>query len=615
MSCGGQNREAPEMAWRIEGGRAAVSGTADIIAADFAGATDATIVCAEGTVFLASAPPDLESLTFRGRAEFAVASCVFKKHLRIREVHCAERTAFHPCAFESAVHLALVTAPPRARIVAAYNSFEECVALGAFPFGACAGIGECAFKGCTALSRADLTHADLDNISDYAFESCVRLCDVAFGPAITRIGKHGFKKTLCLGAVVLRRNVRDIGEGAFVRSGVTSFTCDGPATLKRGACAHCPRLTTASVRGDVGICAFEQSGLEVFVGKGYRIGRGAFDGCPLREVDTEAGKIDANVFKQSPVQILTMRYTGAAEHVRFAVHAGMFAHCSSLRKLTLPAALGAVPADLCKGCTSLRTIELPACVTDIEAGAFDDCSSLWGVVASRVRTFTRGSFAQCPKLGLVVAAPGAMAWRPLSVHADDNHDTFGNVFPHSPGMRASHQRDGDGRGVWPGGMFKSTPPAVSEARGLAFWSRKVHGLCTRSQREWVFHALLVMARLGLPSVAQVVVLQSIATAELGPTVAVNARVRVSGGSLELGWGTVAYIGTVVTRGGARHTSRIGVELDRAPPQFAAGSAPVPEGTFIANRGGVFAAPHGFAAGGFGPRVNGVIVDADAVVPW
>lgn len=593
------------MAWRIEGG---AHGTGPIIAADFAaGIAAATIFADEGAVFVASAPPHLETLTLRGEAEFSVEGGAFEKHLCIREVHCGVRTAFNPCAFEHAPRLARVTAPPGARVDVAWSCFEGCVALKAFPFEAAVAIGDTAFKGCSALARADLTHADLNTIHDYAFEGCVRLADVAFGSAITRIGKHAFKKALCLGAVVLR-NVRDIGEGAFTHSGATSLTCDGPATLKRGACWRCPRLKRAEVRGNIGIGAFEDSALEVFVGKGYQIGRDAFNGCPLRVVDTEAGKIDANVFRGSSVQSLTMRYAG--DHARFAVHPGMFAHCSSLRKLTLPARLYAVPADLCKGCSSLRTIDLPEGVADIEAAAFDDCASLWSVVAPCVRTFTSGAFAHCPQLGLVVAAPGAMAWRMQPVAS---YDTFDNVFPDSPGMHASSARDSNGRGVWPGGMFKSTPPALGEAHRLAFWSRKVQALCTRSQRQWVRHALLVMARLGLPSVAQMVVLNCIETAELGPTVAANARVRVKGGDLDLGWGNVAYIGTVVTRGGERYSNRIGVELDRAPPPSAAAS--VPEGSFIADRVGVFAAPHGFAAGGFGPSRNGVIVDADAVVPW
>jgi hypothetical protein len=598
------------MAWRIEGGSAgeAVHGTGSIVAADFAGMTAATIFADAGVVFLESVPPSLATLTLCGEAEFLVEGAAFEKHLCIEEVHCAARTVLLGCAFESAVRLARVTAPPGARVDVAYNCFEGCVALEAFPFAAAVAIGDSAFKGCTALARADLTHADLSEISDYAFEGCVRLCDAFFGPSITRVGKHAFKKTLCFGAAVLP-NVRDLGEGAFALSGVTSLTSDGPATLKRGAFWRCARLKRAAVRGNIGIGAFEDSALEVFVGKGYQIGRDAFDGCPLRVVDTEAGKIDANAFQVSSVQILTMRYPG--DHARFAVHPGMFSRCSSLWKLTLPAALGAVPADLCKGCSSLRTIELPECVTDIEAGAFADCSSLWSVVARSVRSFAHGSFAQCPELAHVVAAPGATALE----RRDDGvfYDTFNNVFPHSPKMHASSDRDGDGRGVWPGGMLKSTPPALREAQSLAFWSRPYHAACTRSQRQWVRHALLVLARLGLPSVAQMVVLQSIETAELGPTVAVNARVRVSWDDLDLGWGNVAYIGTVVTRGGERYCNRIGVELDRAPPPSAAAS--VPSGSFIADRVGVFAAPHGFAAGGFGPTRNGVIVDADAVVPW
>lgn len=605
------------MAWRIEGAGGAggagapVEGTGNIIETDFEGATDATVFADEGTVKIVSVPPDLETLTFRGGAEFVVDTAAFMLHWSIRVVHCGVNTAFLGSAFEDAPRLARVTAPPGARLVATCSSFEGCVALETFPFKCAVAVGDSAFKGCTALVGAELTHPELYEITDYAFERCVNLDEVAFGPSLTRIGKHAFKQTTCLGAVVLGRKMRDIAEGAFTRSGMTSFKCDGPATVKRFAGANCPRLETAYVNGNVGLGAFAGSALKFFTGKGYQIGRDAFKECPLCVVDTEAGKIDASVFMMSSVQILTMRYAG--DHPQFAVHPGMFAHCSSLRKLRLPAKLGSAPANMCKGCSSLQTIELSDRVTDIEKGAFGDCSLLESVVAPCVRTFTRGSFAHCPKLRIVVAAPGAMAWRPISQHVNDNHDTFKNVFPHSPEMHATDERDGDGRGVWPGGMKKSTPRALNAAHELVFWSRARHERSTRNQREWVFHALVAMARIGLPSVAQLIVLQYIEAAELGPTVAVNARVRVKGRVLDLGWGTVAYIGTVVTRNNVRHTNRIGVRLDRAPPLSAGAS--VPHGSFIADRRGVFAAPDGFMAGGFAPALRGVIVDADAVVPW
>lgn len=105
------------MAWRIEGGaagcgqRGTVHGNGIIIAADFPKGTAATICADEGTVVLESVPPDLEALTFGGEAKFEVMSDAFKKHLNIREVHCANRTAFYDSSFESAPRLARVTAP------------------------------------------------------------------------------------------------------------------------------------------------------------------------------------------------------------------------------------------------------------------------------------------------------------------------------------------------------------------------------------------------------------------------------------------------------------------------------------------------------------------------
>lgn len=82
----------------------------------------------------------------------------------------------------------------------------------------------------------------------------------------------------------------------------------------------------------------------------------------------------------------------------------MFAGCSSLLEINLPAGLTSIPANTFKSCASLQSIEIPKGVTSIGSFAFGDCSSLTEIVLPNGLTeLGKGAFNGCSKLEKIVA--------------------------------------------------------------------------------------------------------------------------------------------------------------------------------------------------------------------
>ena len=81
----------------------------------------------------------------------------------------------------------------------------------------------------------------------------------------------------------------------------------------------------------------------------------------------------------------------------------MFAGCSSLVELVLPAGLTSIPANTFKSCSSLQSIEIPKGVTSIGSYAFGYCSSLTEIILPNgVTSLGKGAFNGCSKLETIV---------------------------------------------------------------------------------------------------------------------------------------------------------------------------------------------------------------------
>lgn len=92
----------------------------------------------------------------------------------------------------------------------------------------------------------------------------------------------------------------------------------------------------------------------------------------------------------------------------------VFAHCSSLFKVTLPKGITYIDHAVFLGCTNLETVNIPGGVTGISTMAFDGCSSLKNINLPASLTSIQGSaFNGCSSLESIVI--------PMSVEEiDDN---------------------------------------------------------------------------------------------------------------------------------------------------------------------------------------------------
>ncbi len=181
-----------------------------------------------------------------------------------------------------------------------------------------------AFRGCTGLTSVlipktvENTHYYYDGIYS-PFRGCNNLQEVKFEDGMTRIPNS----ILCFCAaklnIVIPDSVTEIGEAAFLNSGIVTVTIPDAVT---------------------------------------EIEEDAFRGC--------TGLTDIKL-PDSVVNIGTK----------------IFANCTSLTDVTLPNAWELIPASTFEGCTALEKLVLPESVQYIRDGAFKNCTALKEIVWSK----------------------------------------------------------------------------------------------------------------------------------------------------------------------------------------------------------------------------------------
>ncbi len=185
-------------------------------------------------------------------------------------------------------------------------------------------LGKDAFNGCTGLTSVLIpktvknTHSYYDGIYS-PFRGCNNLQEIKFEDGMTRIPNS----ILCFCAakldIVIPSSVTEIGECAFLNSGLVTVTIPDTVT---------------------------------------KIENGAFSGC--------IGLTDIKL-PESVVNIGTK----------------IFANCTSLTDVTLPSTWESIPASTFAGCTALEKLVLPESVKNIRDGAFKNCTALKEIVWSK----------------------------------------------------------------------------------------------------------------------------------------------------------------------------------------------------------------------------------------
>lgn len=296
-------------------------------------------------------------------------------------------------------------------------------------------IGRYAFYGAESLSELSFVGSTIDELGEYAFNSCVGLKNVSLSANahITRIGASAFANCSDLesitfygnsytevigesafsgcafnGIVALPENLTEIGAAAFVDcGGITSVTL--PSTLKqigKSAFYNCSSLTdislpkkiTAIPEGTFSYCASLKS---VALPSGLKqIGKNAFSDCTsLTEIKlpNNLSAIGEKAFSDCSA-LKTVDYSGKLN----TLGAKAFADCTSLESIKI-SFLGnpSLQNGVFFGCESLKTAELKG-VKSISDEAFAECSSLEEIILPvGVTDIGKAAFRNCVSLELI----------------------------------------------------------------------------------------------------------------------------------------------------------------------------------------------------------------------
>ena len=233
-------------------------------------------------------------------------------------------TAIGNRAFKGNLRLAAVTIPDTVTEIG-QDAFSGCTGLTSIKLPKnLKTLERDAFRGCTGLTSVlipktvENTHYYYDGIYS-PFRGCNNLQEVKFEDGMTRIPNS----ILCFCAaklnIVIPDSVTEIGEAAFLNSGIVAVTIPDTVT---------------------------------------EIEEDAFRGC--------TGLTDIKL-PDSVVNIGTK----------------IFANCTSLTDVTLPNAWELIPASTFEGCTALEKLVLPESVQYIRDGAFKNCTALKEIVWSK----------------------------------------------------------------------------------------------------------------------------------------------------------------------------------------------------------------------------------------
>ena len=353
-------------------------------------------------------------------------------------------TAIGNRAFKGNLRLAAVTIPDTVTEIG-QDAFSGCTGLTSIKLPKnLKTLERDAFRGCTGLTSVlipktvENTHYYYDGIYS-PFRGCNNLQEVKFEDGMTRIPNS----ILCFCAaklnIVIPDSVTEIGEAAFLNSGIVAVTipdtvteieedafrgCTGLAsiklpknlkTLERDAFRGCTGLTSVLIPKTVENTHYYYDGIY-----------SPFRGCNnLQEVKFEDGmtripnsilcfcaaklnivipdsvtEIGEAAFLNSGIVAVTIPDTVTEiEEDAFRGCTGLtdiklpdsvvnigtkiFANCTSLTDVTLPNAWELIPASTFEGCTALEKLVLPESVQYIRDGAFKNCTALKEIVWSK----------------------------------------------------------------------------------------------------------------------------------------------------------------------------------------------------------------------------------------
>ena len=210
-------------------------------------------------------------------------------------------------------------------------------------------IGSMAFNGCTGLTSIEIP-ASVMTIGHDAFNSCTSLKSITIPASVTSIGDFAFIYCTSLESVEIPASVTYIGGEVFYGcTSLTSITIPASVTsIDDFAFVGCTSLASISVA----------------------------EGNPTYD---SRKKCNAIIKTKTNTLLYGCMNTVIPDGVT-SIGVAAFAHCTSLKSITIPACVTRIGDYVFERCTSLESIVIPASVTSIGDNVFCGCTSLKSIV-------------------------------------------------------------------------------------------------------------------------------------------------------------------------------------------------------------------------------------------
>jgi uncharacterized repeat protein (TIGR02543 family) len=233
-------------------------------------------------------------------------------------------------------------------------------------------IGPSSFSGCTGLRSLEVPdHVTL--IGNSAFSGCNGLTNIVLGAAVAAIGNSAFQGCSGLSSLVLPGSVETIGNYAFQNcTGLVSLVLpDGVESVGNYAFSGCSNLKRLQVPG-----AWVETP-EKLSGAGVPNGCVVYYGNPDWAFTVADGKA---TLTHGPTNGAVAVPSVVGGYPVVGLASMIFARCTELTSVTLPAGVATIGSSAFYGCTGLTSIVLPASVKSIGQAAFQGCTGLTNAV-------------------------------------------------------------------------------------------------------------------------------------------------------------------------------------------------------------------------------------------
>ena len=270
-------------------------------------------------------------------------------------------------------------------------------------------LGDESFRDCTGLTSV-LIPKTVENTQGYyngvygPFRGCNNLQEVKFEDGMTRIpnlilGFCGAKLN-----IVIPDSVTEIGEAAFLNSGIVAVTIPNTVTeIENGAFSGCTGLTDIKLPDSVvnigtKIFANCTSLTDVTLPNAWElIPASTFAGCTALEklvLPESVKNIRDSAFKNCTA-LKELVWSKAPE----LIESNAFYNCDAITEMDIPATVTSVGYQAFYDCDGLTKITIPDSVTSLGDSVFYDCDALTDVkLGAGITTIPASAFRHCDAL-------------------------------------------------------------------------------------------------------------------------------------------------------------------------------------------------------------------------